>query len=102
MSILEDAKEKWTGTINEVTMGATKEDGGTRTSVVTVGGAGALPFMHFEGPTPRAPVVAMEIWDREPDDWAQPLVAAFGPVLKSPADWARRTGHASERPRACP
>lgn len=90
MSIVDDAKEKWTGTINEVTIGATKAEGGTRTSVVTVGGAAALPFIHFEGPTPRAPVVAMEIWDREPDDWAQPLVEAFGPVLKSPADWARK------------
>lgn len=90
MSVMDDARDKWTGTINELTIGATKADGGTRTSVVTVGGATALPFMHFEGPTPRAPVVAMEIWDREPDDWAQPLVDAFGPALKSPADWARK------------
>jgi len=90
MSVMDDAREKWTGTINELTIGATKADGGTRTSVVTVGGAAALPFMNFEGPTPRAPAVAMEIWDREPDDWAQPLVDAFGPALKSPADWARK------------
>ena len=55
MSIVDDAREKWTGAINEVTIGATKADGGTRTSVVTVGGASALPFMHFEGGTPRAP-----------------------------------------------
>ncbi|MEI8242559.1 MAG: acetyl-CoA decarbonylase/synthase complex subunit delta [bacterium] len=90
MSIMVDAKEKWAGTINEVTIGAAKADGGSRTSVVTVGGASALPFMHFEGATPRKPVVAMEIWDREPDDWAQPLVDAFGTALKSPADWARK------------
>ena len=90
MSIVDDAKEKWTGMINEVAIGATKAEGGTRTSVVTVGGAAALPFIHFEGPTPRAPVVAMEIWDREPDDWAQPLMDTFGPVLKSPADWAKK------------
>ncbi len=90
MSIMEDAKEKWTGTINEVTLGATQADGGTRTSVVTVGGASALPFMNFEGGTPHAPAIAMEIWDREPDDWAQPLMDALGPVVKSPADWARK------------
>ncbi len=90
MSILEDAREKWSGTINEVTLGATRAEGGSRTAVVTVGGSGALPFMAFEGPTPRAPVLAMEVWDREPDDWAQPLVDALGPVLKSPADWARK------------
>lgn len=90
MSMMDDAREKWTGVINEVTIGAAKAEGGTRTSVVTVGGASALPFMHFEGATPRAPVVAMEIWDREPDDWAQPLMDAFGSVMKSPADWARK------------
>ena len=81
MSILDDAKEKWTGVINEVTIGATQAEGGTRTSVVTVGGATALPFMHFEGATPRKPVVAMEVWDREPDDWAQPLVDALGSAI---------------------
>ena len=90
MSLFDDAKEKWTGTINEVTIGATPAEGGTRTSVITVGGASALPFMNFEGATPHPPVIAMEIWDREPDDWAQPLLDAFGPVLKSPADWARK------------
>jgi acetyl-CoA decarbonylase/synthase complex subunit delta len=90
MSILDDAKEKWTGVINEVSLGATKADGGTRTSVVTVGGAAALPFMNFEGATPRKPVIAMEVWDREPDDWAQPLMDVLGPVVKSPADWAKK------------
>lgn len=90
MSILDDAKEKWSGTINEVTLGATKQDGGTRTSTVTVGGAAALPFIHFEGPTPRAPVVAMEVWDCMPDDWAAPLTTSLGSVLNAPADWARK------------
>ncbi|MCX6995604.1 MAG: acetyl-CoA decarbonylase/synthase complex subunit delta, partial [Kiritimatiellaeota bacterium] len=57
MSVLDDAKEKWNGAINEVTIGATRAEGGTRTAVITVGGASALPFMNFEGVTPRAPVV---------------------------------------------
>ena len=90
MSIVDDAKEKWSGTINEVALGATAAEGGSRASVVTVGGAGALPFINFEGPTPRAPALAMEIWDCEPDEWAQPLMSALGPVVKSPADWAKK------------
>lgn len=90
MSIAEDAKEKWSGSINEVTLGAGPADGGTRTSWVTVGGAGALPFMHFEGPTPRRAALAMEVWDCEPDEWAPPLMRALGSVVKSPADWARK------------
>lgn len=90
MSMLDDAKEKWSAAVNEVTIGATAAEGGTRTSVVTVGGGGALPFMHFEGPTPRAPRLAMEVWDCMPDDWADPLVKELGAVMKSPADWARK------------
>ena len=35
---LPDVKERWTSTINTVTIGATKEEGGTRTSTVTVAG----------------------------------------------------------------
>jgi acetyl-CoA decarbonylase/synthase complex subunit delta len=35
-------------------------------------------------------VVALEVWDREPDDWAPNLVEAIGPALKSPADWAKK------------
>lgn len=90
MISLSDAGEKWTGSINALTIGATAKDGGTRTSTVTVGGANGLPFMHYEGQTPHRPVVAMEIWDRAPDEWAAPLMAALGDAVQSPADWARR------------
>ena len=33
-----DAKEKWSGSITTVTIGATPADGGTRGSTVTIGG----------------------------------------------------------------
>ena len=42
MSMIDDAKEKWSAAVNQLTIGATSEDGGTRGSVVTVGGAKAL------------------------------------------------------------
>jgi acetyl-CoA decarbonylase/synthase complex subunit delta len=90
MSMMDDAKEKWVGAINEVSIGASRADGGTRSAVVSVGGATATPFMHFEGATPRATAVAMEVWDGEPDDWAPPLMKALGTAVKSPADWARK------------
>ena len=90
MKVFDDAKEKWAGSINEVVIGATKAEGGTRTSTVTLGGATAVPFVHFEGVTPRAPVVAMEIWDCLPDDWAQPLMDTLGSAVKTPADWAKK------------
>ena len=44
-----DVAEQWTGVINKVTIGATSNEGGTRTSTVTIGGASALPFLPFAG-----------------------------------------------------
>ena len=83
MSTLTDAKEKWTGTISTLVIGATREEGGTRTSKVTVGGSGTLPFMRFEGSASSRPAVAVEIWDTPPDDWAAPLTAAWGDACTS-------------------
>jgi len=40
-------KDRYTGKINTVTLGATKEQGGTRTSTITVGGESTMPFLHF-------------------------------------------------------
>ena len=38
MMIVPDAKEKWSGRVNTVTIGATKAEGGTRGRSVTIGG----------------------------------------------------------------
>ena len=90
MTMLQDAGEKWTGSLNQVVIGATKAEGGTRTSVVTIGGQKSLPFINYESTTPNRPVVAMEIWDREPEDWPKPLLDALGSVVKSPDQWAKK------------
>ena len=60
---VEIPKERWTGSIREVTLGATADQGGTRTKTVTVGGETTLPFLHFEGEVPNPPVVGIEIQD---------------------------------------
>jgi acetyl-CoA decarbonylase/synthase complex subunit delta len=86
---LPDATEKWTMALNEVTIGAGPDEGGTRKSVVKVGGEKTLPYMHFEGPMPNQTVVAMEVWDCVPTDWAAPLMEALGDVVNSPAEWAK-------------
>lgn len=85
-----DVREKWTGAIQEVTVGATLERGGTRGKAVTIGGETALPFVHFEGVMPHRPVVAVEIMDRPPDDWAPPLLKAWGDVVNDPGTWAAK------------
>ncbi|MCP4537238.1 MAG: CO dehydrogenase/CO-methylating acetyl-CoA synthase complex subunit beta [Chloroflexi bacterium] len=86
---LDFAKEKWMGTIREVTLGATSDEGGTRTSTVTVGGQNAMPFLDFEGEFPNKPLVAIEIQDRKPDDWSPLLAEAWGDAMNDPGEWAK-------------
>ncbi|MBC8505641.1 MAG: CO dehydrogenase/CO-methylating acetyl-CoA synthase complex subunit beta [Anaerolineales bacterium] len=83
------AKEKWSGTVRQVTIGATAAEGGTRTKTVTIGGESAMPFMDFEGQMPHAPVVAIEIKDRRPDDWSDLLIEKWGDAVNDPGDWAK-------------
>lgn len=86
---IEIPKDKWAGAVKSITLGATAADGGTRSSVVTVGGEKALPFMHFEAEMPHKPVVAIEIKDRKPDDWSPLLLDVWGDALNDPAAWAK-------------
>jgi CO dehydrogenase/CO-methylating acetyl-CoA synthase complex beta subunit/CO dehydrogenase/acetyl-CoA synthase delta subunit len=92
---LDFAKEKWMGTVREVTLGATADEGGTRTKTVTLGGQTAMPFLDFEGEMPNKPVVAVEIQDRKPDDWSPLLMEAWGDAadkehpMDDPGEWAK-------------
>lgn len=86
---VEIPKDNWSGAVRAVTLGATSADGGTRARTVTVGGEKTLPFMHFEGQTPNAPVVAIEIEDRRPGDWSPLLQEVWGSVMDDPAAWAK-------------
>jgi len=85
-----DVKEKWSNRINTVTLGATREQGGTRGSTVTVGGETTLPFLTFEGEIPHRPVIAGIVCDVVPDRWPEPVKKAIGPVINSPVEWAQK------------
>jgi acetyl-CoA decarbonylase/synthase complex subunit delta len=86
---IEVPKEKWAGRVREITLGATKAEGGTRRRTVTVGGESALPFLTYEGSVPHPPALALEIADRPPEDWSTLLLDAWGAAVRSPADWAK-------------
>lgn len=86
---IEIPKEKWTGSVCEVTLGATADEGGTRSRTLTVGGETAMPFLHFEGVTPNPPALALEIRDRKPDDWSPLLHQAWGEAMEDPGEWAK-------------
>ena len=85
-----DVAEKWGGGINEVIVGATGENGGTRGSTVTLGGSKAVPFMGFEGSLGTKPAIAVEVWDTDGADWPQQLRDVYGDAMKSPALWAKK------------
>jgi acetyl-CoA decarbonylase/synthase complex subunit delta len=76
-------KESYTGGIKEISIG--KGD-----SAITIGGETCYPFYTFEGDMPNKPIIAMEIWDIEPDDWAESARAPFEDVLSDPAAWAKK------------
>ena len=83
-----DVKEKWSGQIGTVTIGATKAEGGTRGSTVTVGGESGIPFLSFDGQTPHPPAMALDVLDKQPTDWPAPLEEVYGDVWSDPAAWA--------------
>ncbi len=85
-----DAKEKWSGSINTVTIGATKDQGGTRGKAVTIGGQKGIPFMSFEGEVPNPPVIAIDVLDTEPKDWPAALAEAYSDAWSDPAAWAKK------------
>ena len=80
---LEIYKESYTGAIKEITLG--KGD-----KAVTVGGEACYPFYNFEGDMPHKPVIAMEVWDMEPDEWPEAAMSHFKDVVSDPAAWAKK------------
>jgi acetyl-CoA decarbonylase/synthase complex subunit delta len=76
-------KAAYSGAIKELQLGA-----GPR--ALTVGGETSYPFHLFEGQMPNPPRIAMEVYDREPEDWAAAAVEPFAGVTADPVAWARR------------
>lgn len=76
-------KESYTGSIKEITLGKGKK-------AVTVGGETCYPFYNFEGDMPHKPVIAMEVWDTEPDEWPEAALSNFKDVVSDPAAWAKK------------
>ncbi|MBL7130612.1 MAG: acetyl-CoA decarbonylase/synthase complex subunit delta [Candidatus Omnitrophica bacterium] len=84
------AKGKWSGKINIVNIGATKEEGGSRDSVVKIGGQTTLPYIFNEGEIPNRSVIASEVWDIVPTDWPAALNDELKNVYSDPIAWAKK------------
>ncbi len=82
-------KAEYPGKIEEVTLGATKSDGGTREYTVTIGGERSLAFYTFDAPQPHLPVIAIDVFDRPPM-LAKAVRVHYQDVLEDPAEWAKK------------
>ncbi|MEM3475822.1 MAG: CO dehydrogenase/acetyl-CoA synthase subunit delta [Candidatus Bathyarchaeia archaeon] len=72
------------GRINEVKIGATKSEGGTRKKTIIVGGENNLPF--FSSKT-IFPVLALQILDK-PLNVPKQVLMEFGKTVENPIEWA--------------
>ncbi|GAX59752.1 small subunit of corrinoid FeS protein of the CODH/ACS complex AcsD [Candidatus Scalindua japonica] len=82
--------DKCSGNVQEVTIGATSDEGGTRGKTVTVGGANSIPFMDIDGSIGHKPAIAMDVYDAPPDEWPEPLLKHYADVVDNPANWAKK------------
>lgn len=87
---VEIPKEKWSGQIREIVLGATAENGGTRTSTITIGGAKTLPGLSFDGDIGKKPAIAMEVQDVIDEDYPELLKEAFGDAIHDVGEWAKK------------
>lgn len=85
----EVAKAEWPGKIEEVTIGATSADGGTRERTVTIGGEKALPFYNFDAPMPHPPVITLDCFDM-PIPLAKAVRGHYEDVMEDPGEWAKK------------
>ncbi|MBN2594818.1 MAG: hypothetical protein JXA81_15030, partial [Sedimentisphaerales bacterium] len=82
--------DNYTGSVNRVTLGATKENGGSRTSTITIGGAKNVVYGGGADQASEKPVIAIDVLDSEPDDWPELLAEPYKDVLDNPAEWAKK------------
>jgi len=90
MTSFKISKEKNTGKVTEVVIGATSDQGGTRSHTITIGGGTALPFLFYEGEFPHPPVIAMEVFDKPPAKYPDVLLEYYRDVIGKPGEMAKK------------
>ncbi|MCW4014743.1 MAG: CO dehydrogenase/acetyl-CoA synthase subunit delta [Candidatus Bathyarchaeota archaeon] len=80
--------QKYPGEIVEVTLGATKSQGGSRGKPIVIGGEKSPSFYTFENPTLNAPVISLDVFDQK-----VPIPKAvktnFNDAIQDPVSWAK-------------
>src|SRR5450756_3255037 len=63
---------------------------GTGDAAVKVGGENVLPFYLFEGQMPNRPLIAIEVYDDNPQGWSPVVAEPLSDVLADPVAWAKK------------
>jgi acetyl-CoA decarbonylase/synthase complex subunit delta len=79
---------EYTSSIREITIGATKGEGGTRSKSVTIGGHSAPAWDLFQAPPKHLPIVAADVFDM-PISLAKAVKMHYKEVMEDPAAWAK-------------
>lgn len=79
---------EYPGVIREITLGATKGEGGTRSNTVTIGGHTAPAWDLFQSPPKNPPVIAADVFDMK-IPLAKVVKAHYKEVMEDPAEWAK-------------
>jgi len=76
-------KVKYTGKIKEIKIGKPGAE-------VVLGGQNSYSFYSFEGKMPNRPVLALQVLDIQPEEWAAEALEPFKDVLGDPVAWAKK------------
>jgi acetyl-CoA decarbonylase/synthase, CODH/ACS complex subunit delta len=76
------------GKIREVRLGATKSEGGSRSTSLTIGGATTPAYFDLRHPPRHPPVIALDVFDM-PITLPKVLRENVAEVMENPAEWAR-------------
>lgn len=60
------------------------------TGDVKVGGENVLPFYLFEGTMPNRPLIAVDVFDDNPQTWSPVVAEPLKDVISDPVAWARK------------
>ncbi len=82
-----DAQFGWTGTIEGVTLGATRSEGGTRRISYRIGGGTTLPFLEKDKSS-KSPLIAFEVCDY-PQIWSPIIRNYCGDLVNNLAEWTK-------------
>ena len=75
--------ETFSGKVKEVVIGKSED-------AIKVGGESVLPFHFFEGTIENRPRIALELYDIEPQGWAESVIEPYKDVISDPVAWAKK------------